>query len=442
MKLFTCLLIIMYSIYLNCFFSNFNINILCKNLATFTSSTYFLLYCKEKDGVDIYKYDIKTKKIHSYGFVKGGKDTLYFVGFIHNIEVFVKVTPKFIKISNYQLGLKRRFLNSKLIRNHSSIDEYTEDIFVDINCDGFKDIVIPHPRFYKIYIAIVKNNSVEFKLFKKLSCGFIEMRRKESFYDNIWFKIGYSLPKIYSFKFKHRCYNLVYYLSGGIIKVYKNSFKNRVARITTIKDKDKYEEFIVYPRPEPFIYCNRQCKVVHFDHRRGLIFTSLLYYPYKSESRQFVKGAILNFTPLSDNIYWVTYLPKLNFIDFYELLTKNVLDIKLVIVVEQNGIFKIVYEFPLTVKINLNDEKGFISVRAGNFVCIKNMAKKVMMVFSEKDAVYKYILDLSNPLKPKEIEKLKTENPIELIEKYNCLGNGESVIIFDLYGRVNYLEKK
>ncbi len=444
MKTIVLFLLIQYSIYLNCFFSNFSINFFCKNIATFERGDYIIFYCKEKDGVDIYKYNVKTKKNNFFGHIKGGQNTLYFIDFAENTEISIKVTNKFIKISAYVLRInKRNFQYSKILKNKSSIYEYTEDILLDVNCDGYKDIVIPYSNFYKIYLATKKYANIKFRFFKRLYFGFIETRRKESFYDNVWFKIGYSLPKIYSFKYKSLCFNLVHYISAGIINVYKNNFKKKVAKIVTAKNKDKYEEFIVYPRPELFIHCNSTCNVVHFEHKRGILYITPLYYPYNSVQIQFVKGSILNFTYISKNMFWVLYLPKLNFFDFYELLMKNILDIKLALVREQNKVFNIVYEFPLTTKINLKEDESFITIDVGSFVCAKEVGSNLEIIFSEKDAVYKYTLDLlSNVKKVKEIEKLKTENPIPIIEKYKCLNNMNSLIVFSPHGKINYLEKK
>ncbi len=444
MKIIISLFLIQYSIYLNCFFRNFDINIFCKYLSTYKGNDYILFYCKEKDGLDVYKYNFATKNISIVWHIKGNKNTIYFIDFIGNTEVIVKVTPKVIKITIHKIYYNsRKFIYTKILKNNSSINEFTEDVFVDVNCDGYNDILIPTFRYYKTYIFVRERKRIFFKFLKKLNFGFFETVRKATPYDNMWFKIGFVLPKVFSYKYKKICFNLVYYSSSGIIYLYKDTFKRKIARINTSKIKDKYKEFIVYPKPQPFIYCNDKCSVIHFSSKKGVIYQTYLYYPYKENQTQFVEGTIINFSHISRNIFWVLYLPKMGFLGFYELLKKNILEIKLGLVKNENSRFSLLFEIPLIVKINFKEKNGFITIQSGNFVCILEKSDALEITFSEKDAVYKYTFKIRKSKDMVDItEKLKTENPIKIFEKYECVQGENSVIINTLEGNIKYYESR
>ncbi len=444
MKLFILLIIIQYSIFLNCFFSNFDINLACKTIATYKSKEYVLFYCKEKNSIDIYKFSPSSKNITLFSYINAPKNALYFVDFVGNKEILLTVTPKKIKITIHKIAVDtRKFIYGKILKNKSSINEFSENIFVDVNCDGYSDILIPCSNYYALYIFTKIRNSISFKFLRKLYFGIIETRRKPAPYDNMWFKFGYTLPKISSFKYKKRCFNLVHYSSAGVIYLFNTTFKKRIARINTARIKDKYEEFIIYPRPQPLVLCDKGCKIIHFANKKGIIYTNFLYYPYKGSEIQLVNGTIINFYTISKNIFLIMYLPKMGFLGFYELLTKNILEIKLGLVKNENNKFTILFEIPLTVKINLKEGDGFITVQSSNFVCLREKNELLEITFSEKDAIYKYTIKIHSDKSKVEIkEKLKKENPLKSFDKYECFRENSAIIIYTNDGKIKYYQEK
>lgn len=445
MKLFVLFIVIHYSIYLNCFFTTFDINLSCKNIYTHKTLNYILFYCKEKDGVDVYKLDLVTKKISIFDNIKGNEDNIYFVDFSGDLEILVKVSPQTIKITLHKIHHNsRQFIYAKRLTNRSSINEFTDRVFVDVNCDGYPDVVIPSLRYYTIYTLVRIQKRFSLKFLKRLYVGYVETMRKRAPYENMWFKISLVLPKISTYKHKNICFNLLYYSSVGIIEIYKNIFKRRVARIRAIKSKDKYDEFIVYPRPHPFIYCNTQCSLIHFASKKGTIYNTSLYYPYQHNEIQLVRGTLINFSHIANDIFWILYVPKMGFLGFYELLTKNTLEIKLGIVKNEKNSFSMLFEISLMVKINLKEEEGFITPQAGNFVCIMKANNRLLEIaFSEKDAIYKYIMKLApNRNKIDITDKSKMDNPVKIFNKYECFSEKNAVILFTSSGKIKYLEKK